>query len=423
MLSSDIKLLDKIVGRKTFKNVIVVGQGYVGLPLSVNAAKFGYKVYGFDISKEKIQQLKKGHTDSPEIKKSDLLRLQKKGKIEFTSTIPKLNQQSIIVIAVPTPLDSNRKPDLSMLINACELVATVIVNKSLVINESTSYIGTLRDLIKPTIGKLSSAKDIMYAVAPERIDPGNSNWGMKNTPRIISGLDDVSTQITVKFYSKFCDKIHIASKPEVAEAAKLFENTFRQVNIALVNELSNIADLIGFSTHETIKAASTKPFGFMPFYPSIGVGGHCIPVDPSYLAFSAESVGAEAKFINLANLTNSSMPKIIADRIKLILDGNLSGKRIQVAGITYKPNISDLRESPALDLINELKLLGASVIWHDPFVTKYNGQQSSELNSDIDLGLIVTPHDQIDFLIWKKSGVKVLDLSANSKNYGWPKFL
>jgi UDP-N-acetyl-D-glucosamine dehydrogenase len=310
-----------------------------------------------------------------------------------------------------------------MLVNACELVARIIVDNSLVINESTSYIGTLRDLIKPTIDKLSSAKDIMYAVAPERIDPGNSNWGMKNTPRIISGLDDVSTQITVKFYSKFCDKIHIASKPEVAEAAKLFENTFRQVNIALVNELSNIADLIGFSTHETIKAASTKPFGFMPFYPSIGVGGHCIPVDPSYLAFSAESVGAEAKFINLANLTNSSMPKIIADRIKLILDGNLSGKRIQVAGITYKPNISDLRESPALDLINELKLLGASVIWHDPFVTKYNGQQSSELNSDIDLGLIVTPHDQIDFLIWKKSGVKVLDLSANSKNYGWPKFL
>ena len=209
----------------------------------------------------------------------------------------------------------------------------------------------------------------------------------------------------------------------MAEAAKLFENTFRQVNIALVNELSNIADLIGFSTHETIKAASTKPFGFMPFYPSIGVGGHCIPVDPSYLAFSAESVGSEAKFINLANLTNSSMPKIIAERIRIKLDGNLSGKRIQIAGITYKPNISDLRESPALGLMNELKSLGASVSWHDPYVTKYDNQQSSELNSDIDLGLIVTPHNQIDFSLWKKSGIKVLDLSANSINYGWPKFL
>jgi UDP-N-acetyl-D-glucosamine dehydrogenase len=408
---------------KTFKNVIVIGQGYVGLPLSVNAAKSGYKVYGFDISKEKIEQLKKGHTDSPEIKKSDLLRLQKKGKIEFTSTIPKLNKQSIIVIAVPTPLDSNRKPDLSMLINACELLACVIEDKSLVINESTSYIGTLRNLIKPTIDKLSSAKGIMYAVAPERIDPGNTKWGMKNTPRVIAGLDDVATQITVKFYAKFCDRIHIASKPEVAEAAKLFENTFRQVNIALVNELSNIADSIGFSIHETIKAASTKPFGFMPFYPSIGVGGHCIPVDPSYLAFSAESVGADAKFINLANITNSSMPKIIAERIKVILDGSLSGKKIQIAGITYKPNISDLRESPALDLINELKSLGANVSWHDPFVIEHNEQKSSKLNSDVDLGLIVTPHDQIDFSIWKKSGIKVLDLSASSTNYGWPKFL
>ena len=408
---------------KTFKNIIVVGQGYVGLPLSVHAAKSGYKVYGFDISNEKIEQLKKGLTDSPEITKSDLLRLQKKEKIEFTSTIPKLNEQSIIVIAVPTPLDLNRKPDLSMLVNACELIAGVIVDNSLVINESTSYIGTLRDLIKPTIDKLSLAKNLMYSVAPERIDPGNAKWGMKNTPRVIAGLDDVATQMTVKFYSKFCDQIHIASKPEVAEAAKLFENTFRQVNIALVNELSNIADVIGFSTHETIAAASTKPFGFMPFYPSIGVGGHCIPVDPSYLAFSAESAGADAKFVKLANITNSEAPKIIAERIKTILEGNLSGKRIQIAGITYKPNISDLRESPALDLINELKSLGASVSWYDPFVTELNEQQSSRLNSDIDLGLIITPHDQIDFSIWKKSGTKVLDLSANTKNYGWPKFL
>jgi len=417
------KGLHKFMLKKTFKNVVVIGQGYVGLPLSINAAKSGYKVYGFDISRDKIEQLKNGYTDSPEVKKSDLLRLQKKGKLVFTSNIPKLDEQSIIVIAVPTPLDSNRKPDLSMLINACELVATVIVSNSLVINESTSYIGTLRDLIKPTIDKLSSAKEIMYAVAPERIDPGNVKWGMKNTPRVIAGLDDIASQITVNFYSKFCNQIHVASKPEVAEAAKLFENTFRQVNIALVNELSSIADSIGFSTHETIQAASTKPFGFMPFYPSIGVGGHCIPVDPSYLAFSAESVGVDAKFINLANLTNSSMPKIIAERIKIILGGNLSNKRIQIAGITYKPNISDLRESPALDLIHELSTLGASVSWHDPFVTKYNGQQSSELNSDIDLGLIITPHDQINFSIWKVSGTKILDLSANTQNYGWPKFL
>ena len=408
---------------KTFKDVIVVGQGYVGLPLAVNAAKSGYKVYGFDISKEKIEQLKNGLSNSPDIKKSDLLRLQKKEKIEFTATIPKLNRKSIIVIAVPTPLDANRKPDLSMLINACELVAAVIVNKSLVINESTSYIGTLRDLIKPRIDNLSSAQDIMYAVAPERIDPGNTKWGMKNTPRVIAGLDNMATQMAVKFYSKFCNQIYIASKPEVAEAAKLFENTFRQVNIALVNELSIVADVMDFSTHETIEAADTKPFGFMPFFPSIGVGGHCIPVDPSYLAFSAENAGVEAKFINLANKVNSSMPALVTGRIKSHLNGDLKGKRIQIAGITYKPNISDLRESPALNLIKELKIAGAVVTWHDPFVKFYEGQQSEALTSEVDLGLIVTPHSQIDFSIWKNANVKVLDLSANSNDYGWPKFL
>lgn len=406
-----------------FRSVIVIGQGYVGLPIAVRASKSGYKVYGFDTSREKIDKLKKGHTDSPDIKKSDLLKLQKKGKIQFTSTIPKLNEPSIIVIAVPTPLDVNRKPDLVMLVNACELVANVIVDNSLVINESTSYIGTLRDLIKPRIEALSSAKDILYAVAPERIDPGNLKWTIKNTPRVIAGLNEMATREAVKFYSKFCNQIHIAAKPEIAEAAKLFENTFRLVNIALVNELSNIANAIGFSTHEAIKAASTKPFGFMPFYPSIGVGGHCIPVDPSYLEFSAKLAGVESKFIDLASFTNSTMPKIVAERIKIFLNGNLRGKKIQIAGITYKPNISDIRESPALDLIHELNNLGACITWHDPFVSNYNNQRSTELNSEIDLGLIVTPHSEIDFSVWKVSGTKVLDLSANIINFGWPKFL
>lgn len=408
---------------KSFNNLIVVGQGYVGLPLAINAAKSGFKVYGFDISKEKIEELKLGTTNSTEITKRDLLDLQKQGRLEFTSEIPKLIERSIIVIAVPTPLNSKRKPDLSMLIGACKLIAAILVDQSLIINESTSYVGTLRDLIKPTIESLSPAENISYAVAPERIDPGNLQWGMHNTPRIISGLDDLSIQMAAKFYENFSGQIHTVSKPEVAEAAKLFENTFRQVNIALVNELSNVANKMNFSTHETIEAAATKPFGFMPFFPSIGVGGHCIPVDPSYLSFSAESVGVEAKFINLANEVNSSMPIVITERIKSHLAGDINGKRIQIAGITYKPNISDLRESPALELISELKNKGAIVSWHDPFVSNYEGQSSMALTSEIDLGLIVTPHDQIDFSIWKKANIKVLDLSANSNNYGWPKFI
>jgi UDP-N-acetyl-D-glucosamine dehydrogenase len=408
---------------KQFTTVVVVGLGYVGLPLVVNAAKSGHKVFGFDIDLEKISQLKLGNTTTPEIKKQELLGLQKTGKINFTSILPNLDQPSIFVIAVPTPLNRDRKPDLSMLINACDLVSTVIVENSLVINESTSYIGTLRSLIKPRIDSASSIANIMYAVAPERIDPGNLKWKLSNTTRIISGLDDETTRVTKKFYSKFCKKVYIASAPEVAEAAKLFENSFRQVNIALVNELSIMSSAFGFSTHEVIKAASTKPFGFMSFYPSIGVGGHCIPVDPSYLVYSAESVGADTQLIKLANQTNSSMPKIVAQRLSEYLNSSLSGKKIQIAGIAYKPNIPDLRESPAIELLVELKSLGANVSWHDPLINEYHGEYSSELNSKIDLGLIVTPHDSINFSIWKTSKVKVLDLSANDKNYGWDKFL
>jgi UDP-N-acetyl-D-glucosamine dehydrogenase len=403
--------------------VTVIGQGYVGLPIAICAAEAGYIVNGFDIDEKKIKNLKNGVTDSPEVSADKIIQLQAEGKINFSSNIQDHIGSSIFIIAVPTPLDENLKPDIKYLKKACELISTVVKPNDLIVNESTCYIGTLRDLVKPTIQNLSGIEDIDYAVAPERIDPGNETWRVSNTPRIMAGLTEQATRRTIDFYSDFCEVIKSVSKPEVAEAAKLLENTFRQINIGLVNEFSEIASKFNFSANEAINAAATKPFGFMPFYPSIGVGGHCIPVDPSYLAFSAESVGIEAKFINLANSTNSSMPKIIAERIRTLLDGNLSGKKIQIAGIAYKPNVSDIRESPALDLINELKSLGASVSWHDPFVANYNNEQSTELNVNINLGLIITPHDQIDFSIWKESSVKVLDLSANSKNYGWPKFL
>jgi len=403
--------------------ITVVGQGYVGLPISVCAAEAGHTVFGFDIDQEKISKLKLGITDSPEVSIDRLLDLQLKNNIKFSSSINDGSGSSIFIIAVPTPLNSKQKPDLSFLTSACELIAQVVGPSSLIINESTSYIGTLRDLIKPIIDKLSGLIDLNYAVAPERIDPGNKVWNIKNTPRNVAGLTTVATQQTADFYTSFCDSVNVVSSPEVAECAKLFENTFRQVNIALVNELSEVANKLNFSTHEAIMAAATKPFGFMPFYPSVGVGGHCIPVDPSYLSYSAEMAGIDAKFIKLANQVNSAMPKILKERIKEFLDGDLRGKKIQIAGISYKPDISDLRESPALDLVKELETSGAIVSWHDPFVEEYDGRMSVLLSNNIDLGLIITPHSQIDFSIWKKANVKVLDLSANSNNYGWPKFL
>lgn len=402
--------------------VTVVGQGYVGLPIAVCAAEAGYTVGGFDIDEIKISQLESGISESPEVSSEQILSLQAKDKLYFSSNIFDHKESTIYVIAVPTPLDENNKPDLSYLRSACKLIAKVAKSGDLVINESTSYIGTLRNLIKPTIEELSGLLDLEYAVAPERIDPGNKEWSIKNTPRNIAGITDQAIERAMNFYSSFCDLINKVLKPEVAEAAKLFENTFRHVNIALVNEFSEIANKLDFSANEAIIAASTKPFGFMPFYPSIGVGGHCIPVDPSYLTFSAEQVGIDSKFINVANHINFSRPKMVADKIRIQLDGNLNGKRVQIAGITYKPNISDLRESPALELIIELKSLGAQVSWFDPYVQTYNSETSQPLNPNIDLGLIVIPHDEIDFSIWKKSKTRVLDLSANSRNFGWPKF-
>ena len=404
-------------------HLIVVGQGYVGLPLAINAAKAGFTVYGFDIDKGKVNKLKLGITESPEVTKADLIDLQSSGKIEFTSTIPKLSEPAIFVIAVPTPLNALRKPDLSMLKRACKLISSVAVRGSLIINESTSYIGTLNQLIKPLIESITGLKSLDYAVAPERIDPANTKWSMKTTPRIVAGINEQSTERVLEFYSKLCDQVYVVSNPEVAEAAKLFENTFRQVNIALVNELSHIASQLKFSTHEAINAAATKPYGFMPFYPSIGVGGHCIPVDPNYLKYSADLAGVSTNFINLANEINLAASQNIANRINIAMGGSLIGKKIQVAGIAYKPNVADLRESPALLLIEYLGDLGGIITWHDPLVEHWNNQNSSPLTPNIDLGLILTPHDQIDFSIWKNSNTKVLDLSANSQNYGWPKFL
>jgi UDP-N-acetyl-D-glucosamine dehydrogenase len=404
-------------------NICVVGQGYVGLPISIMAATAGHKVYGFDIDAPKIEQLKLGISTSPEVTKDQILTLQKNNRISFITRLEDDLSIEVFIIAVPTPLNKHREPDLKMLENACLTVARFVQPNTLIVNESTSYIGTLRNLIHPLIENNSSSLNLKYAVAPERIDPGNNVWHLENTPRIISGLDEIAINEAIKFYSTFCTKIYQVDKPEIAEAAKLIENTFRQVNIALVNELSEVASKYDFSLHDAIHAAATKPFGFMPFYPSIGVGGHCIPVDPAYLSYSARQVGVESKFIDLANITNLNMPAKVVSRIESQLKNKINGMKIQIAGIAYKTGISDIRESPALELISLLESEGSQVTYHDPLVSNWNHLSSEPLRTDIDLGIIVTPHMQIDFSIWKESGTKVIDLSLSTNNYGWPKFL
>ena len=402
--------------------VSVIGQGYVGLTISIGAANAGHEVVGFDINDKLIQNLLKGNTFVPGITKNKILDLQSLGKLSFSSDPIAFSESKIIVIAVPTPLTESRDPDLDILTSASYMVAKNIRTDCLIINESTSYPGTLRNLIKPIFD--SNDKYVYeFASAPERVDPGNAEWNLENTPRVVSGLTSSTSEKVANFYRSFCGEVNIVSSPEVAEASKLFENTFRQVNIALVNEFAQISKVLNFSSHEAISAAATKPFGFMPFYPSIGVGGHCIPVDPIYLSFAADKKGTQTQFINLANQINLGMISYVINRMKDEMNGSLDSLKIQLAGISYKSDIPDLRESPAIVLITELKKQGADVSWFDPLVDLDLPGRCQNLDQDIDIGLIVTPHNAIDFSVWKKAKIRVLDLSANSNNYGWPKFL
>jgi UDP-N-acetyl-D-glucosamine dehydrogenase len=378
--------------------VAIIGQGYVGKAVGKAAHGAGHQVIGIE---------------------NDLMRVKELASVvdyEVTRDYSEVSSVAIIIIAVPTPLDEKREPDLSFLYSACHSLQNHLNTSVLLINESTSFPGTLRNVIAPILGSKH-----LYASAPERIDPANKIWNIENTPRLVAGLNDEATNRATEFYRTFCREVITVSSPEVAETAKLFENTFRQVNIALVNEFAQISDALGISTFETIKAASSKPYGFMPFMPSIGVGGHCIPIDPTYLSFAAREAGVNTSFIDLANKVNALMPEYLTERIKKLLGGNLVGKRIQIAGISYKADISDIRESPALALLAKLREQGADVTWHDEKVGVCNGEESSKLEA-VDLGIIATAHSGVDYSSWKNTQSIVIDLSTNP-NTGWKKFL
>jgi UDP-N-acetyl-D-glucosamine dehydrogenase len=361
--------------------IAIIGQGYVGYALSVSAAKAGHSVIGFDTNPKLISEIKA---------KGDL-----KDYLP-TNNEADIKDQDAYIIAVPTPLDDKNLPDLSFLVNASQLIARSALKGALVINESTSYPGTLREIVITEIEKSNKAK-FLYAAAPERIDPANTKWSIKNTPRVIAGIDDQSSKAAYEFYKSICDEVMLVSSPEVAESAKLFENTFRQVNIALVNELAQITEKLGVSANEVIKAAATKPFGFMKFNPSLGVGGHCIPIDPIYLAQKAESVGASAQFIRQANLVNQQMPLYVLKRLERLLGGDISGKKICIVGISYKPDVTDMRQSPAIVLWQELEKKGALVSFHDETVKEFEGKTSTALALDaFDLTVVAVVHSSLE---------------------------
>ncbi len=375
--------------------VAIIGQGYVGLTIAAFASKTN-SVIGFDNNQQIVDQLNLGRSHIEGVDSELLKSAISAGKYVATSNSSDICDVEIVLIAVPTPLNKDRKPDLAFIESACKTIAENIKHPVLVINESTSFPGTLRGVIKPLIEKLSPVKiEHEYAISPERVDPGRVDWDQKNTPRLYAGLTPMASTRTRHFYSTFCDNLVEVSSPEVAEAAKLFENTFRQVNIALVNEFAQIAHALGISVYETLEAANTKPYGFMKFNPSAGVGGHCIPVDPSYLAHVAEGLGVPATFIERANEVNLEMPKYVVSRVAADNGGSLKGKKVQIIGVSYKPNVADTRETPAELVIEELKRVGAEVTWHDGVVGAWHGQDSSALGGS-EIAIVVTLHDVID---------------------------
>ena len=383
--------------------VSIIGQGYVGLTISAFASAI-HEVVGFDMNQKIVDQLNSGQSHIEGVESEVLQHGISTGRFRATSDASDISETEIVVIAVPTPLSKDRQPDLAYIEAACKTIGENIKKPVLVINESTSFPGTLRNFIKPAVEKYSQEKiEHQYAISPERVDPGRGDFNQKNTPRLYAGLTPQASAKTKEFYSSFCDELVEVSSPEVAEAAKLFENTFRQVNIALVNEFAQIAHSLGISVYETLDAANTKPYGFMKFTPSAGVGGHCIPVDPTYLAAVAEEHGAPATFIRRANEVNLEMSKYVVDRVESDNGGSLAGKTVLVVGVAYKPNVADVRETAAELVIEHLRERGAVVSWHDDVVGSWDGEKSSPL-SGADITVVVTKHD----------GVKERDILASA---------
>ncbi len=377
------------------RRIAIIGQGYVGLTIAAYAAEH-FDVTGFDSNQQIVDRLNLGISHIEGVENALLAKWIKAGRYRATAKGSDIRESDILVIAVPTPLTLDRKPDLTFIDAACKTIGQNIAKQALIINESTSFPGTLRKFIKPRIeGNSASGVAHLYAISPERVDPGRSDFNQKNTARLYAGLTPEASEKTREFYSKFCDNLVEVSSPEVAEAAKLFENTFRQVNIALVNEFAQIAHSLGISVYETLDAANTKPYGFMKFTPSAGVGGHCIPVDPTYLASVAEDHGAPATFIRRANEVNLEMSEYIVRRVAEDNGGNLEGKNVLVVGVAYKPNVADVRETAAELVIEHLRSQGAVVSWHDDVVGNWKDESSAPLQG-ADITVVVTKHDSVD---------------------------
>jgi UDP-N-acetyl-D-glucosamine dehydrogenase len=412
-----------------------IGLGYVGLPLSVEFAAAGLGVVGFDLSAEKVAALGRGESYVGDVASERLAPLVAAGRLEATTDFSRLSDCDAVIICVPTPLGKTKDPDLTMVVEATEAIAARLRPGQLVVLESTTYPGTTEELILPRLreGGLRVGEDFFLAFSPERVDPGNRRYNTRNTPKIIGGMTPRCAQVTRALYRRAVDTVIPVSSPRAAEMVKLLENTFRSVNIGLVNEVALMCDRLGVDVWEVIDAAASKPFGFMPFYPGPGLGGHCIPIDPFYLSWKLRTLNYRARFIELAGEVNSEMPEYVCERIASALNDrerSVKGSRVLVLGVAYKRDVDDVRESPALDILKLLEARGARVGFHDPYVASLalDGQRlrSEELLPAIqaaDLVVIVTDHSAYDYRQIVDNARLVLDTRNATRGIASPKVL
>jgi len=396
----------------------IIGQGYVGLPLAMAAVDAGWAVIGIDNFEAKVTQINSGKSPIEDVSDNQLQMALASGAYRASTDFSSVAKASVITICVPTPLDENREPDLSLLQNAATAIAPFVSNETLVVSESTSYPGTLRDIIIPTVDSLKPKDSIKvyFASAPERVNPGDPVWNQKNTPRLVGAIDAASQNKAFAFYESICDSTISVSSPEVAEAAKLLENTFRLVNIALINEFTQLCASSGINVHEVIDAASSKPYGFMPFRPGVGVGGHCIPIDPLYLTWWARKKGNKADFISAAHAVNQRMPRYVAKRALAMVDSSRINPRVLILGVAYKPGVGDVRETPVAELRDYLLAQGAEVAWHDPLVSIWNDSEPVDLEWKCDVAILATKQPGMNVKALAERGIQILDCTNSLKN-------
>ena len=398
--------------------VAIIGQGYVGLPLAMAAVDAGWTVIGVDNFESKVAQINSGSSPVEDIMDTQLQAALRSGAYLATTDYSLVSEALVITICVPTPLDEKREPDLTLLSSAATAIAPYVSNGTLVVSESTSYPGTLRNIILPIINgkKPESSKTVHFACAPERVNPGDPIWNQKNTPRLVGAIDVESQKRAMGFYQSICDTVVLVSTPEVAEAAKLLENTFRLVNIALINEFTRVCSKSGINVQDVIDAAASKPYGYMPFRPGVGVGGHCIPVDPLYLTWWARQNGEVASFVETADSINHEMPKYVAKRALSLVEAKIKTPRVLLLGVAYKPGVGDVRETPVSELRDHLRAQGAVVAWHDPLVPIWGDSHPVDLDWECDLAILATRQPGLKVEKLMERGILILDCTNSLKH-------